>query len=318
MTSEKFTLLAIGVATPATDAAWRASSAIKAIVRQPSRALNGKRFGKRMWGIGLDSFLLALRTLSPSTKGPYLANNPWIAVALRLTGRKNFAVTGLYAEPGSRSWSVLKALIQHAPIITLSRSEAKVWNAEGGDARAVLYGNTFGYPASQNSDDLHIFVGGNSDRDPELIARLENEVLASTAPVRLTVAVGGERSIRTEAGNTIHRTGPVSQQEFGELISSASVVFMPMRSGIRAAGHMVMVGALESGVPVMVTPIEGMTEYVFGSSVVLCDPIQPLLPQLVQFVSAAPSANQTKQFWDGHFSLQRYVERVSGQLAART
>lgn len=309
-----YTLLSIGPKNARAEKAWLASSLVDAIVRQPSEAVTGKRLNKRVLGIGLDSLLLALRTLMPGIKGPYLANNPWIAAALRITGRKDFAVTGIYAEPGSRSWKVLKALIGQAPVITLSESEAAAWNADGGNARAALYGNSFGYPQKSVKEYFHIFVGGNSDRDKAMIAELEREVLASRTPVRLTLAIGGEESTKEVDGNVVHRPGQVDQKEFGELLSASSVAFLPLRSGIRAAGHMVLVGSLECGVPVALTPIDGMTEYVFGSSIHLCDPSAPILPQLFCFAADAPPREAVAEFWRTFYSLENYVERVTQAL----
>lgn len=311
-----FTLLAIGPKNARADKAWLASPLVDRIVRQPSQAVNGKRLNNRMLGIGLDSLLLALRTLSPSTRGPYLANNPWIAAGLRLTCRKNFAVTGIYAEPGSRSWKVLQALIGHAPVITLSESEADAWNADGGRAQAVLYGNTFGYPPKVPTEGFHIFVGGSSDRDQALIEALEREVLASDEAVHLTLAVGGEEDTKQASGNVVHRPGFIEQGRFGELISSASVVFLPLRSGIRAAGHMVLVGALECGVPVLISPTDGVREYLNGAAISAVDENKPLLPQLQAL--AADSRNgraEVRRLWEGKFSLEAYTKRVSSALS---
>lgn len=310
-----YTLLAIGPENPVSDRAWLDSSTIGRVIRQKSNAVAGRRFGSRVLGIGLDSLLLAVRTLGPGVSGPYLANNPWIGAALRITGRQDFVVTGIYAEPASRSWKLLRRLIGKAPVITLSKSEVGPWNAEGGNASAVLYGNSFGYPPKQCDDDLHIFVGGTSDRDAELIQRLENEVLASPTPVRLTLAVGGHPDEKTAGGNVVSRPGTLGQSEFGALLSTASVVFLPLVSGTRAAGHMVMVGAVESGIPVSVTSSEGMAEYVIGPSINLCDKGLPLLPQLRSLAQdSAGKESSIRDFWRQVFSLEAYVGRVSGVL----
>ncbi|WP_459790632.1 glycosyltransferase [Arthrobacter sp. AD-310] len=278
--------------------------------------MTGKRLNNRMLGIGLDSLLLALRTLHPKIRGPYLANNPWIAAALRVTGRKNFAVTGIYAEPDSRSWKVLQKLIGKASVITLSESEADAWNADGGHAQAVLYGNTFGYPPKAASEMFHIFVGGSSDRDQALIDALEGEVLASADAVRLTLAVGGEDGIKQALGNIVYRPGYIDQDRFGALLSSASVVFLPLRSGIRAAGHMVLVGALECGVPVMISPTEGVREYLQGSAVSAVDVRKPLLPQLQALAAdARNSETELRRLWEEKFSLEAYTKRVSSVLS---
>lgn len=311
----EYTLLAIGPANPSADSVWLESPKICRVIRQPSSAVAGKRLGSRVLGIALDSLLLALRTLAPGVKGPYLANNPWIGAALRITGRKNFVVTGIYAEPSSRSWKLLRKLIGRAPVVTLSKSEVGPWNAEGGNASAVLYGNSFGYPPKQSADELHIFVGGTSDRDLGLIQRLENEVLASATPVRLTLAMGGLPAETSAGGNVVSRPGILSQREFGALLSTASVVFLPLVNGTRAAGHMVMVGAIEIGIPVSVTSSEGMAEYVIGPAINLCDRELPLLPQLLSLSQRSSGyESSTRDFWQRVFSLNAYVGRVDGVL----
>lgn len=306
-----YTLLALGPASPRADAEWLGHPRISAICQHTSAAPSGRRLGSRVLGIGLDSLVLAIRTLKPSVKGPYIANNPWIGAALRLTGRKNFVVTGIYAEPSSRSWKVLRKLIGGARVITLSKSEAGPWNAAGGCADAVLYGNTFGYPLRSPSSHFHIFVGGTSDRDPRIIRALEDEVLRSPTPVLLTLATGEPAGEIRRDGNVIIRPGYLNQQDFGKLLSSASVAFLPICQGTRAAGHMVLVGALESGVAVAVTPSDGMREYIIGPAIAQCNPDQPLLPQLQRLAAQFDTKQrEIHQFWADSFSLRTYVARV--------
>lgn len=310
-----YTLLAIGPSNPDADQAWLESPYVNRVCRNTKAATNGKRFGSRVLGIGLDSFVLALKTLLPGIRGPYLANNPWIGAALRLTGRSDFAVTGVYAEPTSRSWKVLRRLIGDVPVVTLSESEAEPWNAVGGRACAVLYGNTFGYPNRQPGENLHVFVGGTSDRDRRIIESLENEVLDSPEPVRLTLATGEPPGAKVTGANVVHRPGRLTPSEFGSMLSNASVVFLPLRDGTRAAGHMVLVGALESGVPVGVTPSQGIAEYVIGPAIELCDPNQPLLPQLRRIADSAEGQDESiRRFWREVFSREAYVDRVGRAL----
>lgn len=293
---------------------------IKAICQFEGAAITGKRWGSRVLGIGIDALVLALKTLNPSVKGPYFATNPWIGAALRLTGRKDFVVTGIYAEPSSRSWKVLRRLIGDAPVITMSQSETVPWNADGGRALCVLYGNSLGYPPKQPSEDFHIFVGGSSDRDPRAIRALEDEVLASPTPVRLTLATGGPAGEIRRDGNVVRRPGYVSQKEFGELLSTASVVFLPLARGTRAAGHMVLVGAVESGIAVAVTPNEGMNEYVMEPGVALCNPDQPILPQLRELADATRHRQaEIHAQWEEKLSLDSYISRIMELLEpART
>jgi hypothetical protein len=211
----------------------------------------------------------------------------------------------------------LRRLVGDVPVVTLSESETAPWNGSGGRSIAVLYGNTFGYPKKQPSDEFHIFVGGTSDRDQETIRLLEQEVLASSEPVRLTLAVGGTAGEVVSGTSVVCRPGRLSPDAFGDLMSTATVVFLPLRDGTRAAGHMVLVGALETGLPVGVTPSRGMKEYVQGPSIVLCDPEMPLLPQL-RLVSQSAEGNDEsiRCFWQEVFSLNAYIGRVGEALEA--
>lgn len=312
-----YTLLAIGPSNPQDDEAWITSGLIKRVIRQTTHAVSGKRIGSRILGIGFDAFLLALRARRRGHSGPYVANNPWIGAALRMTGQNDFVVTGIYAEPGTGSWKVLRRLIGNAPVVTLSKSEAENWNAEGGQAVPVLYGNTFKYPKRKASSGFSIFVGGSSDRDTEAICALEEEVLASEVPVKLTIAVGGSAARRTSKGSIVTRPGRIDQQEFGKLLSEASVVFLPLKSESRAAGHMVLVGALESGVPVVVSGTQGVREYIFGPAIHEYRQGLPILPQLQQVAMAAAGNEEwTRQFWFEHFSLNAYVRRVCEVITA--
>ncbi|MDQ0663268.1 hypothetical protein QFZ35_001766 [Arthrobacter ulcerisalmonis] len=306
-----YTFLALGPASAKADASWISHPMIKAICQYEGAAITGKRWGSRILGIGFDALVLALKTLSPSVSGPYFATNPWIGAALRLTGRKDFVVTGVYAEPSSRSWKILRRLIGDAPVITMSQSETLPWNADGGRAWCVLYGNSLGYPSNKRSEDFHIFIGGSSDRDPEAIRALEEEVLASTTPVRLTIATGGTAREIRRGGNVVTHPGYVDQKEFGELLSTASVVFLPLARGTRAAGHMVLVGAVESGIAVAVTPNEGMKEYMMEPGIARCDPHQPLLPQLRELADATRHRQaEIRGLWEEKLSLDSYISRI--------
>ena len=88
------------------DAAWLQNGRVRRIIRLRSATPSGRRRGSRAIGLGIDSLLLALKAVITTGSGPFLAANPWTAVALRLLGRRHIAVTGLYAVPGTRSYDV--------------------------------------------------------------------------------------------------------------------------------------------------------------------------------------------------------------------
>jgi hypothetical protein len=299
------------------DDVWLAGRLVRRVVRLHRAAPSGRRRGSRALGLGVDSLLLALKALLTASPGPYLAANPWTAVALRLLGRRDLAVTGLYASPGSRSHRILLRLLKDIPVVTLSSIEAERWESSGGRAVSVQYGNTFGYARRQIEvgSIVRIFIGGSSDRDQEVIAELEEEIHRSGLAVRLTV-VDGTPPFQWGAGRSlVIHTGYVSAARFGELISDSDVVVLPLREGARAAGHMVMVGALEAGVPVLTTATEGIREYIDGTCVRALDPESPLLPQIMDVASEMlTKGSSIRDHWARKFSLSAYVQRVQAAL----
>lgn len=303
------------------DRVWIASGAVRRVVRWTHAAPSGRRRGSRALGLGIDAACLAVKAILTAPSGPYLAANPWTAVALRLLGRRRIAVTGLYAVPGTSSFRTLLRLLRSAPLVVSSAAEAEQWNAAGGRALAVQYGNTFGYPRRRPTEDerIRIFVGGSSDRDRTVIAALEEEVRASSTAVQLTVVDGSPTTQWRAHRAAIIHTGYVDQQAFGELVADSDVVVLPLADSGRAAGHMVLVGALEAGVPVLTTCTQGVREYVDGTWVRSLYPDSALLPQVVGMAKEMESsASAIRDHWFTHFSLDAYVRRVTVALAQLT
>ncbi|MGZ3304081.1 MAG: glycosyltransferase family 4 protein, partial [Isosphaeraceae bacterium] len=240
---------------------------------------------------------------------------------LRLLGRRDVAVTGIFAIPGSRSHRILLRLLRSLPVVTLSSSEAESWSAWGGRAKAVTYGNTFGYPSRHESDEplLRVFIGGSSDRDQDAIASLEREVRASDLAVRLTVVDGSPPGHWFQGLSEITHTGYVDSVEFGNLIAASDVVVLPLRENNRAAGHMVLIGALEAGVPVLISRTSGVAEYIDGTWVKALDPCLPILTQAQRHAATAGAASASiREYWQSRFSLEAYVGRVGSALRELT
>jgi hypothetical protein len=313
-------LLVLGKDSANVDEYWLASGAISEVVRLERAVPSGLRFGNRLLGLGLDSVALALKAVVLRKGGRYLAANPWIAVALRLLGVRDIAVTGLYASPGSRSFRVLRQFLKDAVVVTTVQIEADAWNDAGGRAAPVLYGNNFGYPRrlTESPTTLTIFIGGSSDRDSIFIETLEKELMSGESPVftSLIVVANDQPSITTNDFASVEHTGYVSAQRFGELLASSDVVILPLRPNGRAAGHMVTVGALEAGVPVLTTTSRGMEGYVDGTYVQYLNPELPLLPQASKLAALGlrERANIT-EFWQTQFSRGAYVNRVARALS---
>lgn len=309
--SSELTMLALGRRTDRVDEAWARSGRVTSVVRFEHAAPSGVRFGKRVFGIAVDSLVLAAKARPRHGSESFLCANPWIAVALRAVGVSAFAVTGLYAVPGTNSWKLLQRSLKDIPIVTTAEIEAEQWVNEGGKATAVLYGNTFGYPEASTSTTVPtIFIGGTSDRDPDLISSLIDEVRTDTRSVRLIVADGsGSRTWRGERAEIEH-FGRVSSEEFGRIMSTSDVVFLPILNKPRASGHMVCVGALECGLPVVSSECTGMDGYVDGKFVTHLDPEASILDQLIACADGPLDSEQVRAYWTENFSLDAYIGRV--------
>jgi hypothetical protein len=314
-------LLVLGRDTSNVDQLWLDSGAISEVVRLKSAAPSGYRFGSRVLGLGLDSALLALKAIATGKGQRYLAANPWIAVAARLLGARDLAITGLYATAGTRSFQLLRKFLANASIVTTVNVEAEAWNNAGGRALPVLYGNNFDYPkrSAATHDSLVIFVGGSSDRDAAMTQRLEQEVLSADRQFHVTVIVvaNDEPSVVSTTNGSIEHTGYVSAKKFGELLSTADVAFLPLTSNGRAAGHMVTVGALEAGVPVLTTRSEGMSGYVDGTYVKYLDAETSIIQQASALSEVGrQDRTQIVRYWKEQFSRGAYVGRVTQALTA--
>ena len=313
-----YVMVALGRSRAASDADWIDSGLVRRFVRFDRAAPSGFRLSSRMFGLGLDSAIVAAKVALLTPRGPFLAANPWIAVALRFVGKRRLAVTGIYAENGSRSFRLLRRFLGSAPVVTLVRHEAESWNAAGGLATPVIYGNTFGYPypaPARTDDRISIFIGGSSDRDPAAIKQLEDEVREEDAPIDLVIVSNEEPSAWSGKEATITRTGYVSQDEFGRLISVSDVAYLPLSRGHRAAGHMVAVGALEVGTPVVCSDSPAMTGYVDGTYIRSVPDGDKLLPYL-QAVAGWGRDNReaVRAEWNARYSHRAYVERVAAAL----
>ncbi|MDR6691211.1 hypothetical protein J2X55_002123 [Microbacterium sp. 1154] len=282
-------------------------------LRNPS--LSGRRFGKLALGLGMDALALALKTrLRVASRTMVLTTNPWIAVSLRFLGHRNLVSLGIFATPGSRTWTLFRRVIPHCSMIVMSTLERDNWRAEGGTAAYVRYGNSFPYPPPASGprpgSTVRIFIGGSSDRDHALIDRIAAEVLDSGADIHLTIAVGDGPTTQRSGQAEVRRLATLSQEEFGEELRNATVSFLPLEQSGRSAGHMFIVGSLQVGTPVLYTETEGMREY---GDALFCRPIPrgvSPLKYLLEGAASLPSAHDTHQFWRANFSRKSFVEAV--------
>jgi hypothetical protein len=315
--AREYAYVALGKSSVANTQPWLESGFVVRVVRLSWAAPSGRRLGSRMLGLGVDSIAIAIKVIAMRVQEPVLAANPWVGAALRFLGRRDVSVTGIYASPGSRSHRLLRVALKESPVITTVDLEASAWVDSGGRAVAVRYGNSFDYPFRTEGDStvLRVFVGGSSDRDSVVVELLEQEVMASESPVLLTVIAGGESSTWSNARSTIERLGWVTNEEFGRRLAASDVVFLPLERGQRAAGHMVTVGALEAGVPVVTTRSEGMNGYVDGEFVSFGDADRAILPQLEERARRT-DPRAVRAYWAEVFSLRAYISRVGAALRA--
>jgi hypothetical protein len=214
-------------------------------------------------GLGLDSVVVAIIASIRHPRAHFVAANPWVGVALRFLGRQ-VSVTGIYATPGTRSWRILRRCLGGVPVVTTSATEAENWGLAGGRATSVRYGSTFGYPQRvvRQTPRISVFVGGSSDRDLNVLTKLIRDAEATGAALDFVLCIGRAKlDPDVERLGRVERHAMVTQEEFGRLLGASDVVFLPLAERNRSAGHMVAIGALEAGVPVVATSTAGMEDY---------------------------------------------------------
>ncbi|WP_163632506.1 glycosyltransferase family 4 protein [Microbacterium sp. B35-04] len=295
---------------------WLAAGSVGDVITFVGASESGSRAGRRALGLGLDSFIVALKTIGRPRSETYLATNPWIAVALRMLGRQRTVVTGIYATPGTRNWAILRKLLPKALFITLSRVEAENWNRSGGRAVSVIYGNDFPYNPSDPPlhEPFRIFVGGSSDRDLKAVALLEQQVLSSNESIELVVAVGGpERTFRNGPA-VVHYLPSLSQVDFGAAIAGSHLTYLPLLDRERAAGHMILVGSMQVGVPVIVTGGLGMDGYIDGRFVQIAPRNNSPLQALVGARNGLPGRSETHEHWRARFSRAVYLSQIDAVI----
>jgi hypothetical protein len=314
----KWTVLDLGPEPSDGIERWHSDARVSSVIRILNPAATGRRFGSRACGLGLDAFRLAFRARLRRARGPFVAMNPWTTVAARFVGFRAIATVGLYAVEGGRSWALLRRVIGTRPVVTLSEYEARRWRSAGGAAVAVRYGSTFAdlarsYPHHAEGDipPLRIFIGGSSDRDATAVDHLIATVRACPdGSVRLVVAIG--EGAASDDGK-VRRVGNVAPGVFSQLIEDSDVVYLPLADNGRAAGHMVLVEALQRGKPVVATWVAGMDEYFDDRHVVRAQ--HDLLPQLQAVATSfVGKADQVRDYWYRNHSSAVFGKRILDAL----
>lgn len=310
-----WTVLDLGPAPEDGVERWGADQRIRRVIRVTNPAPTGRRLGSRALGLGVDALRVAFRARLSSRPGPLIAMNPWTAVMSRLLGLDRVCSVGLYAVEGGRSWRLLRRILGQRPVVTLSEHEATRWRLAGGRARAVRYGATFEALESDLSAQpgrvFSVFIGGSSDRDLEGIRRLTAEV-ENAEDVRLVIAAGGV--VESDTGR-VRRLKTLRSSEFSRQLAQSDVVYLPLADNGRAAGHMVLVEALQRGKPVVATWVSGMDEYFDGEYVTKALP--DLLPQLRETASRfSERSGEITDYWRHEYSKTAFGARILNALEA--
>jgi hypothetical protein len=309
-------MVALGRMAPRSRQAWFSVLGGPAITDLPSAAPNGLRCGRRVLGIGVDSFAVALISRFARPASATLATNPWPGVACRVFGMHNVAVTGIYAVPGSRSWRLLRAALGSVPVVCFSEVEAAAWRREGGRATAVLWGGTTGVQRSlPPRDRVRVFVGGSSDRDPLAVDQLVGEAKEDRAPVDVVIADGTGPWSWEGTTASVRALPFVPQGVFLEELSKSQVSYLPLQDSCRAAGHMVMAASLEAGLPTVISRTLGTAEYA-TAALTFVDGYPGLDFLMHRGTANEQSRALIQREWQERFSEVAYITRVSGALSS--
>ena len=314
---DRTVLVHLGAADDPTRQDWLSSGLVSDIVDLRTAAPDGMRHGRRALGLGVDSVVVALIASICHPHAHFVAANPWVGVALRCLGRP-VSVTGIYATPGTRSWRILRRCLGRVPVVTTSATEAENWNRAGGSATPVRYGSTFGYPPRvvREAPRVSVFVGGSSDRDLDALSSIIRDTERIDAPLDFVLCIGrAQLDPGVERLTRVKRHPTVTQDEFGRLLGASDVVFLPLAERNRSAGHMVAIGALEAGVPVVATATAGMEDYFSLPGIhraEVSDQVQQLLRVGLDFRG---SGDDLRRAWGEAVSRKAYTSAVAAAFA---
>ena len=105
----------------------------------------------------------------------------------------------------------------------------------------------------------------------------------------------------------------IDAAEFSSFLADSDVVFLPLTDNGRAAGHMVLVEALQRGKPVIASWVAGMDEYFDGDFVQSAG--TNLVPQLRAIgQTSGARADEVRAYWEREYSKEAFGRRVLGAL----
>jgi glycosyltransferase involved in cell wall biosynthesis len=210
--------------------------------------------------------LLARRRRPPPIVVAETAWDVGSAPLSNLLGRSGFGLGGV-ARLGVRALDG-----DHVTYVVFSQEERRLFAGSFGvpldRIACVKFAHSLWSRAdSPTSDGGYVFAGGDSLRD---YGTLIEAARGLGAPVRIAT----NRDLGELPENVTG--GPVTLDEYHELIAGARVVAVPMQRGRRAAGLLTYLNAMALGKPVIVTDSPAVGEYVEpGRTGVVVPPADP-------------------------------------------
>ncbi|WP_139175823.1 glycosyltransferase [Nocardioides lianchengensis] len=160
-------------------------------------------------------------------------------------------------------------------------------------------------------------MGGTSDRDLNSLSRLIELAVARQLDLTFVLALGRHTSSldRQEWRSVVEGHPVLDQDGFGRVLASCDVAYLPLKESPRSAGHMVAVGAVEAGVPVVTTDVSAIREYLDGTYMRAAKGDESLLDQLREVaIWGRNHAARIREHWRDEYSREAYVARVSAAL----
>jgi glycosyltransferase involved in cell wall biosynthesis len=163
---------------------------------------------------------------------------------------------------------------------------------------------------------VRIFVGGTSDRNPQVLSRLIREAMKGSSQFKLELTIADGTGPRELFGRN-SRIGwmpPVPATHFWATLAESHVCFLPLRERQRSAGQMVISASLEAGIPVVASRIAGLKEY-FGTGITAIEDDAAILPTLLRAALADESGrSDLREIWEARFSAETYISSVLSAL----
>lgn len=183
----------------------------------------------------------------------------------------------------------------------------------------VEYGRDFNYKNKKpfNHAKNYIAAGGRSNRNYKLLCKAydyfshkdEYDCLVATRPECVTVEMN-ESSVRFIYGITLN--------QFGSFIEGAKVFILPLKNTNLSAGHMSMMEAMSLRIPVIVTDIPSVRDYVDDECVFfytaddsekLCETIEYVLNNLDN-PEVQMKVNKAYSRYESDFSFKSLLLRI--------